>query len=272
MLLFPNAKINLGLNITEKRNDGFHNIESVFIPIPLFDAIEITPSKKLELSFSGLEIPGSVEDNLIYKAAKLFPNHNYHIHLHKNIPFGGGLGGGSADASFVLKKLNDFQKNKITSIELEKMALKLGSDCPFFIDNKPKYVTGRGELFEKVNVQLNNFGLVIILPNFGISTKEAYAGIRPKETNKSLKMIIENTPVKYWKENIKNDFEKHLFIKYPILQEIKDYLYVKGACYASMSGSGSTMYGIFEKEKLIVLKNIFEKKYGTVITLDSVLI
>lgn len=269
MLLFPNAKINLGLNITGKREDGFHNIESVFLPIPLFDSIEISQNKNLKLTFSGLNIPGKTEDNLIFKAAKSLPNHNYHIHLHKNIPFGGGLGGGSSDASFVLKYINELQTNPFNNKELEKLALNLGSDCPFFIDNRPKYVTGRGEVFEEIKMNLEDYGLIIIIPQFGISTKEAYSGISPLKPKENLKEIIENRPIEEWKNLVKNDFEKHLFLSYPILKTIKDSLYSTGASYAAMSGSGSTMFGIYTKENIKKFNNQLEQ-FGKVIKLDKI--
>lgn len=271
MLLFPNAKINLGLNITTKREDGFHDIESVFLPIPLYDAVEIKENKDLQLTLSGLEIPGNIEDNLIFKAAKLFKNHNYHIHLHKHIPFGGGLGGGSADASFVLKAINNLQSNIFNDYQLEQMALKLGSDCPFFIDNKPKYVTGRGEIFEDIKINLKNFGLVILIPKFGISTKEAYSSIKPEKPRENLKEIIETKPIEEWKLLVKNDFETHLFKTYPILNKIKNTLYETGASYASMSGSGSTMFGIYSKEKLKNINNRLEI-YGKVIILKNIIL
>jgi 4-diphosphocytidyl-2-C-methyl-D-erythritol kinase len=249
MLTFPNAKINLGLNITSKRADGFHNIESCFYPIPLKDALEIIPSKELKFSSTGIPIPGNSDDNLVLKAYHLiqddFAIPNVEIILHKNIPMGAGMGGGSADGAFMLSLLNDYFKLNISHEKLEDYALRLGSDCPFFIENKPKLVSGRGEIFENTKLDLSGHYLGLIFPNIHINTSEAYSGIQPKMSNVSVKDAIENNSIDEWKEILKNDFEEGVFKKYPRLQEIKSKFYDDGAIYSSMTGSGSTIFGIF---------------------------
>ncbi|WP_375577941.1 4-(cytidine 5'-diphospho)-2-C-methyl-D-erythritol kinase [Marivirga tractuosa] len=249
MLKFPNAKINLGLNITAKRADGYHDIESCFYPIPLKDALEIIPSKKLSFETTGLKISGNSKDNLVLKAYELlktdFELPPIEIILHKNIPMGAGMGGGSADGAFMLTLLNEYFKLKISTEKLESYALKLGSDCPFFIENKPKLVSGRGEVFENTKLDLSGYYLALVYPDIHISTAEAYSGVKPKKPEISVKAIIENLLVEEWKGKLKNDFEKGVFEKYPQLSKIKNNFYNEGAVYASMTGSGSTMFGIF---------------------------
>lgn len=250
MLKFPNAKINLGLNITAKRADGYHDIESCFYPIPLKDALEIIPSEKLGFETTGLKIPGNSNDNLVLKAYELlktdFDLPPIEIILHKNIPMGAGMGGGSADGAFMLTLLNEYFKLKITTEKLEAYALQLGSDCPFFIENKPKLVSGRGELFENTKLDLSGYYLALIYPDIHISTAEAYSGIKPQKASISVKEIIENHPVEEWKGKLKNDFEEAIFNSYSQLNDIKNSFYDEGAIYASMTGSGSTMFGIFD--------------------------
>lgn len=251
MLYFPNAKINIGLNILSKRKDGYHNIESVFYPIPLKDLLEIIPAKSFAFNYGGVDnIEG---DNLCVKAYQLLEK-DYElppvsIYLQKIIPIGAGLGGGSADASFMLKALNSFFDLKIPKEKLKKYALQLGSDCPFFIDNTPKYVIGRGELMQEVKVNLKDYYLVLINTNIHISTQQAYVTISLKENPKqTLIEIIKEYPIEEWKNHIKNDFEVSIFTLHPQLAEIKKELYNLGAVYASMTGTGSTLYGLFKKE------------------------
>lgn len=263
MISFPNAKINIGLNIVEKRVDGFHNLESIFVPSQLNDILEITEIQGSETIFknTGLLIDGSPENNLCMKAYNLikedFPIPAVRIHLHKLIPFGGGLGGGSADASFTLKLLNDLFQLKISEEKLLKYAEKLGSDCSFFIYNTPCYATKKGEVLEQIKLELNGLYLAIINPGFPIGTKEAYAGIVPKKREESLKEIIQ-LPIEEWKNHIQNDFEKNAFKLYPEIEIIKHSLYKKGALYASMSGSGSSLFALFnEKPNLFEYSNYF---------------
>lgn len=252
MLKFPNAKINLGLNITAKRADGYHNIESCFYPIPLKDALEIIPSKELKFSSTGIPIPGNSDDNLVIKAYHLIKS-DYDIPaveiiLHKNIPMGAGMGGGSADGAFMLSLLNDYFNLKISNEKLEAYAIKLGSDCPFFIENKPKLVSGRGEIFEDTSIDLSGYYLGLVFPAIHISTAEAYNGIKPLNAETSIKESIENHPIEEWKIILKNDFEKEIFRNHPELQTIKRNFYDEGAVYASMTGSGSTIFGIYKNQ------------------------
>jgi 4-diphosphocytidyl-2-C-methyl-D-erythritol kinase len=252
MIAFPNAKINIGLNILNKREDGYHNIESIFYPVGWRDALEVTKASQFELKATGLIINGKLESNLIYKAYELLKSHipksqNFCFHLHKVIPMGAGLGGGSSDGAFALKLIKDFFNLNLPLKTLEALAEKLGSDCPFFIQNKPVFSHDRGIKFEPISLDLSSYYVVIINPNIHIGTAEAYSLIQPKKTNLLLKESILK-PIEDWKELIVNDFEAPLMLKYPLLSILKSKLYEMGAIYASMTGSGSSMYGIFNKE------------------------
>ncbi len=253
MILFPHAKINIGLNVLSKRQDGYHEISSVFYPLTdCCDILEITESKHFSFYASGIEIPKG--ENLCEKAFHLlqkdFAIANVHIHLHKQIPIGAGLGGGSADAAFTLRGLNELFALNLSNKKLEAYALKLGADCPFFIEDKPKYVAGIGEQMTSIDLDLSGYEIKLINPEIHISTAEAYAGITPRKPETSLMKLI-NTPIENWKGKIQNDFEKSIFEKHPKLQSIKEALYNDGAIYTSMSGSGSVLYGIFEKKLII---------------------
>lgn len=251
MVVFPNAKINLGLNILRKRADGFHDIASCFVPVPYTDVLEIIESKKLSFASSGQEIPGEKKDNLCLKAYHLLQK-DFHlppvqIHLHKVIPIGAGLGGGSADASFTLKCLDQMFDLFLDDFLLEEYAARLGSDCPFFIKNQTVMAYGTGNEFEPLSVSLKDKFLVLVTPPIHIATAEAYAGVTPQEPEQDLKDILEKKTLSEWKGLVQNDFEASIFPKYPAIAEIKDKLYQAGAGYASMSGSGATVYGIFEQ-------------------------
>jgi len=257
VLNFPNAKINLGLNVVEKRPDGFHNIETIFYPVPLTDALEITKSESTNpYTFNSSGIPIKIEDseNIVVKAFELI-HKNFNIpstsiHLHKNIPFGAGLGGGSADAAFMIKMLNEYYNLDIGINKMEELACELGSDCPFFISNQPVFAEGKGEIFSPVKVDLTGYYIVMIKPDIHISTPEAYAGVCPKQSRTSLQKLIE-LPIQKWKENIFNDFEESIFPNHPLLAQLKSELYSSGATYAAMSGSGSTIFGLFKEEPSI---------------------
>ena len=247
MIVYPNAKINLGVNILRKREDGYHDISSVFYPVKeCVDVLEIVKSDNFEFTKSGIEIPNG--ENICEKAWKLFHIDfeigNVKIHLHKQIAIGAGLGGGSADASFTLKALNEIFELKLTNKELEKYALLLGADCPFFIDNTPKLVEGIGEKMINIDLDLSEYNIRLINPGIHVSTKEAYIDLVPKTPVLSVEKIIE-FPIIEWKGKLKNDFETSGFLKYPSLEKIKEELYTDGAIYASMSGSGSVIYGVF---------------------------
>lgn len=262
MIVFPNCKINLGLHILRKRADGYHDLETVFYPVRFTDILELIPERtttdqQVNYAQSGLDIQGNPLDNLCVKAYLLLKK-DYpalppvKMHLHKVIPTGAGLGGGSADAAFTLQLLNDYFKLGLSTDQLLHYALSLGSDCPFFILNKPAYATGRGELLEPVSVDLTGYTLVIINPGIHVPTAQAFAGIRPAQPERSLKEIIA-LPVSSWAYELINDFEKPIFYQYPEIAAIKDELYRAGAVYASMSGSGSTVYGLFADGKPLIL-------------------
>jgi len=250
MICFPNAKINLGLNVTEKRPDGYHNIETVFYPIPVRDALEIVPSREFSFSQTGIAIDGPAEKNLVMKAVKLMKEHfdipPLEIHLLKAIPFGAGLGGGSADAAFTLKLLNDYCSLGQSETELELLAASIGADCPFFIRNKPVFASGTGNIFTPVNVSLNGYTLCLVKPDIAVSTPEAYASVTPAFPATGIREII-TRPVNEWKELLVNDFEKSVFRLHPEIKQIKEMLYRAGALYAAMSGSGSSVFGLFSE-------------------------
>ena len=261
MVVFPNCKINLGLNVTRKRNDGFHDIETVFYPIAIHDALEAIKidgsNGNIQFSASGGTIKGKAEDNLCITAYRLlkqdFPQlPAMKMHLHKTIPVGAGLGGGSADGAFTLKLLNQIQSLGLGKDKLAEYALRLGSDCPFFITNRPCFAAGRGELLEPVEPDLSLYKLVIVTPGIHINTTEAFSAINPAIKSKSIKKIIQQ-PIETWKNELTNDFEEPVFKKYPDINNVKDHLYKVGAIYASMSGSGSSVYGIFPKDKDVKL-------------------
>jgi len=253
MIIFPNAKINLGLNIVSKRSDGYHNLETIFYPIPIKDALEVIPSQDSKNSFTemGIKVDSLPENNLVVKALNLLRK-DYsippiNIHLLKKIPFGAGIGGGSADASFMLRLLNDTFSLGINDEKLIQIATQLGADCPFFIYNRPMFATGIGEQLEDIELSLNKYYLVLVKPDIHITTKEAFSQVKPEYPNISLKAIAKR-PITDWKILMCNDFEKSVFPQYPRIAEIKQKLYDLGAIYASMSGSGSSVYGIFEKQ------------------------
>ena len=262
MICFPNAKINLGLNVVSKRPDGYHNIETVFYPIPVKDALEIVNAEKLSFTQTGIQVDAPIEKNLVIKALNLLKTHYevppLEIHLLKAIPFGAGLGGGSADAAFMLKLLNDFCKLNIQNDELEKIAATIGADCPFFIRNIPVFATGTGNIFEPVELSLKGYHLCLIKPDVAVSTPEAYSLVTPAAPVLSLKEVV-NRPVSEWKKVMINDFEQSVFTKHPVIGQIKEALYKAGAVYASMSGSGSSVFGLFEAPTQ--LKNQFSDSF-----------
>ena len=255
MITYPNAKINLGLNIVEKRPDGYHNLETVFYPINLQDALEVNlleGEEDFSLKVSGVPIEGEPENNLVVKAYRLlkkdYPEMSaIDIHMYKHIPTGAGLGGGSADAAFMTKLLNDKFKLNLSIEKMEEYAAILGADCAFFIQNKPVFATGIGNIFEPIQLSLKGYYLVLVKPDIFVSTKDAFAHIIPTQPTQPLKEII-RMPVETWRATMKNDFEDSVFQKFPEIAAIKDKLYDLGAVYASMSGSGSSVYGIFREQ------------------------
>ena len=253
MITFPNAKINLGLNIVEKRADGYHNLETIFYPINLQDALEVKrlhdSEEPYDLHIMGNVIEGPKETNLVVKAyqllAKDFNLPAVDIHLFKHIPTQAGLGGGSADCAFMIKILNEKFKLGLDLDQMEVYAAKLGADCAFFIRNEPVFATGIGNIFEPIRLSLTGHYIVLVKPNIAVPTRDAFALVKPHHPEVSLKESIQ-CPINTWKDVIKNDFEDSVFTKYPEIAAIKDKLYDLGAIYASMSGSGSAVYGIFD--------------------------
>lgn len=249
MITFPNAKINLGLFITGKQPDGFHSVETVFYPIQLCDALEFIESDQYSFSSSGISIPG--EGNLCTRAYVLlkkdFPLPPIAIHLHKNIPIGAGLGGGSADAAYLIRMLNNHFELGLSNLRMQDYARLLGSDCAFFIENKPVFAHGKGDEFKPFEIDLSSYAILIVYPRIHVKTKEAYAGVAPKMLKCSLVEELKK-PIEQWEENVSNDFEDSIFKNHPRLAGIKQQLYNSGALYASMSGSGSALFGIFNKE------------------------
>ncbi len=263
MLVFPNAKINIGLDITEKRPDGFHNLESIFYPIDLCDILEFTESSgKTSFKNTGLQIKIPDSENLVLKAYLLLKEKyalpELNIHLHKIIPFGAGLGGGSSDAAYMLKSLKSFFELNMNENELLMYAQKLGSDCPFFIKNKTVFAKGTGNIFSEIDLDLSDYYILIVKPDIHISTKEAFAGIKPGKSNFPISEVIKKD-ISEWKNFIKNDFEKNIFRISPEIKKIKDNMYKTGAVYAQMSGSGSAVFGIFETKPNIV--NYFDNYF-----------
>ncbi|HEY0054133.1 MAG TPA: 4-(cytidine 5'-diphospho)-2-C-methyl-D-erythritol kinase [Pedobacter sp.] len=251
MLIFPNAKINIGLNIISRRSDGYHNLETVFYPVKIKDALEVIEANELTFESSGIEIPGYANENLSLKAYDLLKNDfdipPVKIHLHKQIPIGAGLGGGSADAAFFIRLMNDKFSLGLDTAGMENYARQLGADCAFFVQNKPVFAFGKGDEFSNIDLDLSTYYLVLVMPPVHVSTGEAYRGVKPRPGKSSLKEQV-LLPIKNWKAEIKNDFEESIFKNHSSIRGVKASLYEAGALYASMSGSGASVYGIFTKE------------------------
>ena len=280
MIKFVNAKLNLGLNIVRKREDGYHDLETVFYPIGKYngtpenpeefcDILEITPAEHTEFKFMGREVDCPLEKNLVYKAWKIFKDEypelgEYQIALEKHIPDGAGLGGGSADASGVLVMLNALSGEPFSKEQLAEMALRLGADCPFFIYNEPCYAEGVGERLEPIELDLSGWWCVLVKPDESISTKEAFAGVTPCPPLLSLRDIV-RLGVAEWQGKMVNEFEGSLFPGHSVLGNIKERLLVSGAVYAAMSGSGSTVYGLFrDREEAVRVAEGFKEHYAAV--------
>lgn len=270
MTIYPNAKINLGLNITEKRSDGYHNLETIFYPIPLCDTLRIETEEDIHskttnifpphcivhtysckdytLHTGGIDIDCPAEKNLVIKAFRNLQQ-DFHlpylyIYMYKQIPSGAGLGGGSSDAAFMMKLLNELFNLQLSTEEMEKRVATLGADCAFFIQNRPTLATGIGNVFTPVSLSLDGWHIVLVKPNVFVSTKEAYSQIRPHQPEIPVTDII-NRPVNSWRDMLGNDFEQGIFTLHPEIGKIKEKLYEAGAAYASMSGSGSSVFGLF---------------------------
>lgn len=249
MVVFPHCKINLGLHVLRKRPDGYHDLETCFYPVPWNDILEVIPSAEFSLTTSGTAIPGREEDNQCVRAYALlnatFNISPVKIHLHKSIPTGAGLGGGSSNGSFTLRALNQVFNLGLSPVDLRGYAAQLGSDSAFFSEDKPMIGAGRGEILTETSLSLKNYFLILVKPDIHVSTAEAYAGIQPAVPAKALSSVLQS-PVEQWRNNLVNDFEPSVFKKYPAIESIKSALYQHGAVYASMSGSGSSVFGIFK--------------------------
>lgn len=266
MITFPNAKINLGLNIIEKRPDGYHNLETIFYPINLQDALEVAKrdndSKEYTLRVCGTSLEIDDEDNLVVKAYKLLKKDHpqmlpIDIHMYKHIPAGAGLGGGSSDAAHMIKLLNEKFLLALSAEQMESYAAQIGADCAFFIKNRPVFATGIGNVFEPIELSLKGYHIVLVKPDIFVSTRDAFSQIKPTRPSISLKEIVKQ-PIENWKDSMKNDFEESVFLKFPEVAAIKDELYDLGAVYAAMSGSGSSVYGIFKEP----IENVEDKFCG----------
>lgn len=250
MILFPPAKINIGLNVVSRRTDGYHELETIMVPVPLYDLLEIIPSETFTWKQSGLLIDAPSDSNLCVKAFNLIKYEyaigNVYMHLRKCIPMGAGLGGGSADAAYVIRGLNELFQLNISIEKQKELTAQLGSDCPFFIEDTPQLAVGRGEILSPLQLNLQDYHLLLVKPDIHINTAQAYNGVFISGDKGNLSQFVQD-PISNWKATVKNDFEQHLFAIHPVLQQIKSSLYEHGAIYASMSGSGSTMYGIFKE-------------------------
>lgn len=252
MIVFPNAKINIGLNITARRPDGYHNLETVFYPVKIFDVLEVIEAGELSFQSSGLDIPGRPEDNLCIKGYHLlkkdFPDlPAVKIHLHKNVPIGAGLGGGSSNAAFFIKLMNEKFSLGLDEEGMMDHARQLGADCAFFIGNRPVFAFEKGDEFEPLNLDLSAYHIALVMPDVHVSTAEAYRGVKPSPVNETVYDLVK-MPVAAWKKHIRNDFEGHIFNNHPVIRGVKASLYERGALYASMSGSGASVFGIFESK------------------------
>lgn len=254
MIFFPPCKINLGLHVINKREDGFHNIETLMFQLPFTDVLEMIPSGKFSFNSTGLPIPGIPADNLCIRAFQLMQKAydipNVKIHLHKVIPMGGGLGGGSSDATYVLSGLNTMFELGLREAKLQELAAILGSDCPLFVKTVPQIASGRGEILVDFPLSLKGYYLKLVNIGIHVSTQIAFSNIVFQEHHESIRSLVYQ-PLEHWKDILKNDFEKTVFTSRTELKELKDQLYAEGAVYASMSGSGSTMFGIFKTEPVL---------------------
>ena len=268
MIVFPNAKINLGLNVVNRRADGYHDLQSGFFPVPWCDILEVLPNAEMQFQSTGIPIPGDPQTNLALKAWQLLrADHGIppvKIHLQKNIPIGAGLGGGSADGAFALKALNQLFELQLTELQLAAYAQQLGSDCPFFIANKPAYVTGTGNVFSAIDCSLSELFILVCYPGIHISTAEAYQSITPQLPKYPTKTVLEQGPA-HWKQQLTNDFEQALSSSYPVIPQLCEQFYTHGALYAAMTGSGSAVFGIFENATKIELPENYQTWQGKIL-------
>jgi 4-diphosphocytidyl-2-C-methyl-D-erythritol kinase len=265
MLAFPNCKINLGLNVIEKRPDGFHTINTIFYPVNWCDALEVIENQSAEgftLSTSGLPVEGDIKNNIIFKAWQILSQQkkipSVNVHLHKNIPMGAGLGGGSSDAAFFIDLLDKKFNLELSEHQKHSTASELGSDCAFFLNNKAVFAAGRGNEFSPVTVDLGKYYILLVYPGIHSNTREAFEGLTPQKPAHDLKNSIETLPVNEWKHFLVNDFDNTIIKKYPAVGDLKKRMYELGAIYASMSGSGSAVYGLFEEKPALNFPSSFK--------------
>lgn len=259
MLYFSNSKINLGLWILRKREDGYHDIATIFYPIDWSDILEVIlvndNQRDIRIFNYGLPLHITLKDNIIYKAHQLMLQKGYinyiqdsiEVYLYKNVPFGAGLGAGSANAAYYIKMINTLYELNLSVEDMKNLASLLGADCAFFIENRPALASGKGDILKPISINLSSYYLLVVYPDIFISTSEAYQNVRPVMRKDKLEEIIQ-LPIKNWKEYLCNDFEQYIFMKYPLIKQIKEQMYQDGAIYSSMSGSGSAVFGLFEKE------------------------
>lgn len=271
MLTFSSCKINLGLNIIKKRPDGFHSIETIFYPIDFIqDAIEIISHSKAkdEYHFTGIKMDCKEEENLCVKTINLLRHHfdfpSISLYLHKSVPMGAGLGGGSANVASIINLINNKYQLNIPEDNRRKLASQIGSDCAFFIQPIPSFGEGKGEILSKVNLSLSGYHLLIVKPPIHISTALAYKNAIPQSGRKTVKELILNNDISNWKNVLQNDFENGIFKEYPEISKIKETLYKSGAIYAQMSGSGSAVFGIFDSKTEISFTNEYLKLWGNI--------
>lgn len=262
MIVFPNAKINIGLNVTRKRPDGYHAIESIFYPVPLKDALEAIRSETVQFECYGASLGQNPNENTILQAYEILKTYRdlqpVHFYLLKAIPQEAGLGGGSADGTFAITLLNELLNLQLTNNELQAISEKIGSDCPFFLTNQPQYVSGRGETMDSIDLTLTGYHYAIIHPAISISTGEAYQNMQPAKPGLDLRKSVKE-PIDKWPDFIHNDFEDYVLAAYPEIEYIKERLYEAGALFASLTGSGSAVYGIFREAP--VMSHLFPENY-----------
>ena len=271
MKLYPCAKINLGLYVTERRPDGYHNLETVFYPIPLRDELEAEKSSRDELLVEGIPVAGSTEDNLVMRVVRKLRDEGHtipplRIRLRKNIPSGAGLGGGSSDAAYMMTMLNEMFRLGLSTEEMERSVASLGADCAFFVKSRPVLAHGIGDLFTPIGLDLSGWHILLVKPDDFISTREAYQGVHPQQPQHKLAESIQ-CPVEKWRELVENDFESSVFPLHPTVADIKRRLYEGGALYAAMSGSGSSVFGLFRESPSDALVDSFAPHFTFAATL-----
>lgn len=279
MKIYPCAKVNLGLNIIERREDGYHNLETVFYPIPLYDTLEVEPievtssqTPACQFTMSGINIEGAPTDNLVMKAYRLLAEEHalppLKIHLHKGIPSQAGMGGGSSDAAYMIRLLNDMFHLELSITDMQEKAAKLGADCAFFIQSKPAFARGIGDklsVIDDEDLHLKGLFMVVVKPDVAVSTRDAFAQITPRQPSRCCLDIVRQ-PIETWKDALTNDFEESVFNIYPELRHIKERLYQAGALYVQMTGSGSAIYALFRQEPQQIA-DIFPNTYHQIVVL-----